>query len=147
MRHVTEFANVLYNPEPENPKAIVIIDSTYAYIHKSMNFRTLRQSYSVHKNRHLLKPTLVVGLDGYILDIFGPYFSDARNNDASILCCELEGNANNLREWLQNGDIVLVDRGYRDAIPFFQRLGIDHKMRYSNVDKCNYQRKMLMIRG
>lgn len=55
MQHVTEFANKLYNPQPEEPRVVAVIDSTYAYIHKSKNFRVLRQSYSVHKNRHLLK--------------------------------------------------------------------------------------------
>ncbi|XP_077275553.1 uncharacterized protein LOC143904609 [Temnothorax americanus] len=128
MQHVTEFANELYNPQPEEPRAVAVIDSTYAYIHKSNNFRVLRQSYFVHKNRHLFKPTLVVAPDGYILTIFGPYFSDARNNDAEILRQEFERNAETLQGWFQNGDIVLVDRGYRDAIPLLQRLGIDHKM-------------------
>lgn len=81
-QHVTPFANELYN---EQPKAIVICDATYAYIHKSSNFRALRQSYSMHKGRHLLKPTLIVATDGYILAILGPYFSDYYNNDAAIL--------------------------------------------------------------
>lgn len=128
MQHVTEFANELYNPQPEEPRAVAVIDSTYAYIHKSNNFRVLRQSYSVHKNRHLLKPTLVVAPDGYILMIFGPYFSDAQNNDAEILRQEFERDADTLKDWFQDDDIVLVDKGYRDTIPLLQRLGIDHKM-------------------
>jgi len=33
-RHVTEFANALYNPEPNVPRAIAYID-TYSYIPKS----------------------------------------------------------------------------------------------------------------
>ena len=127
-QHVTEFSNVLYNSEPHIPRTIVAIDSTYAYIPKSSNFQALRQSYSMHKNRHLLKPSLVVAPDGFILSIFGPYFSDTRNNDASILQHAFENDADSLREWLHNGDIVLVDRGYRDAIPFLERLGIEHKM-------------------
>ena len=126
--HVTPFANELYNENPENPKAIVIIDATYAYINKSSNFRVLRQSYSLHKWRHLLKPTLLVGMDGFILDIFGPYFADYQNNDAAILQHEFERDIEALRNWFQNGDIVLVDRGYRDVIPFLNRLGISYKM-------------------
>ncbi|XP_024868674.1 uncharacterized protein LOC112452615 isoform X2 [Temnothorax curvispinosus] len=70
MQHVTEFANELYNPQPEEPRAVAVIDSTYADIHKSI-----------------------------------------------VICVTSE-----------NGDIVLADRGYRDAIPLLQRLGIDHKM-------------------
>lgn len=39
---------------------------------------------------HLVKPEVMVAPDGYILAINGPYFSDSRNNDASILNHELE---------------------------------------------------------
>ncbi|KAJ8916939.1 hypothetical protein NQ315_013411 [Exocentrus adspersus] len=127
-QHVTEFANELYNPRPAEPKVIAVIDSTYAYVHKSKSFRVLRQSYCFHKNRHLLKPTLIVAPDGFILMICGPYFSDAGNNDANIIREEFERDANTLREWFQNQDIVLVDRGYRDAVPLLQHLGIDHRM-------------------
>lgn len=127
-QHVTEFANTLYNPRPEEPKAIAAIDSTYSYVQKSTNFQVLRQSYSLHKHRHLLKPVLVVAPNGYILAIFGPYFSDTYNNDASILQRDFERDGDSLREWFENGDILLVDRGYRDAIPFLERLGIRHKM-------------------
>lgn len=127
-QHVTDFANELYNPEPEHRKAIVAIDTTYSYLQKSSNFRVLRQSYSIHKNRHLLKPTVMVAPNGYFLGIWGPYFSDARNNDAAILREDFERDAGTLTNWFQEGDIVLVDRGYRDAIPLLQNLGIDHKM-------------------
>lgn len=37
-RHVTEFANQLYNPEPHVPRVIALIDGTYSYIPKSRNF-------------------------------------------------------------------------------------------------------------
>lgn len=127
-RHVTPFANEFYNNEPAVPKVIVVCDSTYAYIHKSSNFRILRQSYSLHKGRHLLKPILLVAQDGYILAILGPYFSDTWNNDAQILRDAFERDAENLQEWFQNGDIMLVDRDYRDAAPLLARLGIEHKM-------------------
>lgn len=118
----------MYNPQPQQAKAIVVIDSTYSYIHKSNNFRVLRQSYSTHKHRHLLKPTLVVDPDGYILAVFGPYFSDYQNNDAATLREEFEENVGELRQWLQNDDILLVDRGYWDIIPLLNQLGIDQRM-------------------
>lgn len=127
-QHVTPFTNELYNEQPEVPKAIVICDATYAYIQKSSNFRVLRQSYCVHKGRHLLKPTVIVATDGYILGILGPYFSDSRNNDAAILRNELERDAQELAHWFQNGDIFLIDRGYRDVAPLLQRMGINYKM-------------------
>ena len=70
--HVTSFANELYNSEPSISKVIAYIDGTYSYINKSSNFRVLRQTYSVHKGRHLVKPPLIVAPDGYILAIQGP---------------------------------------------------------------------------
>ena len=116
-RHVTNFANRLYNPNPNDPVAIAYINGTYVYMHKSSNFRALRQSYSMHKGRHVIKPALVVAPDGYIPDIHGPYFSDSRNNNASMLENEFQMDAADLRKWFQNGDIFIVDRGYRDVLP------------------------------
>lgn len=127
-RHVTEFSNRLFNPQPEIPRAIVLNDCTYLYIEKSSCFKALRQSYSQHKGRHLIKPSMLVAPDGYILDIQGPYFSNAANNDANILVNELNRDGEEMREWFQGGDLFVVDRGYRDAIPTLQRLGIDVRM-------------------
>lgn len=127
-RHVTEFANTLYNPDVANPTVIACIDGTYSFIEKSSNFKALRQSYSLHKGRHLIKPALIVAPDGYILDIHGPYFSDARNNDAAMLRTEFERDAGALRQWLGENAILIVDRGYRDILPLLDNLGIDHKM-------------------
>lgn len=125
-RHVTEFANVPYNEEPYIRRAIAIIDGTYTYIHKSTNFQALRQSFSIHKRDHLVKPHLLVAPDGYILDIQGPYFSDSENNDAAILMNEFRDDP--MRQWFQENGIVIVDRGYRDVTQFLNRLGIVHKM-------------------
>ena len=97
--HVTDFSNELYNPEPNIGIAIAYIDGTYAEIPKSSNFRVLRQSYSVHKSKHLVKPALVVAPDDYILEIQGPYFSDSRNNDAEMLQNEFERDVDGLRTW------------------------------------------------
>ncbi|EFN67606.1 hypothetical protein EAG_08212, partial [Camponotus floridanus] len=119
-RHVTSFANHLYNPEPDDPKAIVAVDGTYTKVEKSSNFRVLRQTYCKHKGYHLLKPALLVAPDGYILAIHGPYFSDARNNDAAMLLREFDNDVQGMRAWFQQDDIVLVDRGYRDATDFLE---------------------------
>ncbi|XP_051176697.1 uncharacterized protein LOC127291551 [Leptopilina boulardi] len=126
--HVTEFSNSLYNPDPNVPVAIAIIDGTYVYTQKPTNFQAQRQSYSLHKGDQLVKPALIVAPDGYILDIHGPYFSDSRNNDAAMLANEMEVGHPGLRDWFREGDIILVDRGYRDALPLLENLGINHKM-------------------
>ncbi|CAB0030858.1 unnamed protein product [Trichogramma brassicae] len=57
--HVTEFANGLYNRQPDVPVAIAYVDGTYNYCHKSSNFRALRQTFCRHKGGHLIKPALV----------------------------------------------------------------------------------------
>ena len=108
----------MYNPEPQIPKAIVYIDGTYLKVEISSNFQAARQSYSTHKHYYLLKPAchLLVAPEGYILDIHGPYFYNHANNDAAILNNELQKDEkNSIREWFQQGDISILDRGYRDA--------------------------------
>lgn len=80
------------------------------------------------KNKHLVKPCILTGSDGYILDIQGPYFSNAANNDARVMINELENDLNGMREWLQEGGIFVVDRGYRDAAAVLETMGIIVKM-------------------
>lgn len=77
--HVTSIANVLYNPQPDIPREILICD----YLDEASYHRSLNQSYSINKSRDLLKYTLIVGTDGYMVDIFGPHFSDYYNNEVS----------------------------------------------------------------
>jgi len=63
---------------------IFVADGTYMYIEKSSN-SFQRRTFSMHKNRSLVKPMMFVSTTGYILDIFGPYLADGKNNDANIL--------------------------------------------------------------
>lgn len=127
-QHVTPFSNALYNPDPSTPQAITLIDATYAYMGKSSCFEALRKSFSVHKSRHLVKPVLLVAPNGYILDIEGPYFVNAANNDAAILNRELRRDEELLGQWFMPGDIVLVDRGYRDSVKMLEERGVIVKM-------------------
>lgn len=71
---------------------------------------------------------MLTGSDGYIVDIQRPYFSNAANNDARVMVSELENDLNGMREWLQAGDIFVVDRGYRDAVAVLETMGIMVKM-------------------
>ncbi|KAL3287554.1 hypothetical protein HHI36_002022 [Cryptolaemus montrouzieri] len=112
---------------PNVPKAVVIVDGTYSYIEKSGNYRTLRQSYSVHKGRHLFK-ALLVATNGFNLDVQGPYIVDGRNNDAAILKNELNQNINDVRNWFRDGDIFIVDRKYRDVLPYLDELNLISKL-------------------
>lgn len=63
----------LYFPCPGD--ANFVFDGTYIYIQMSSDYVFQRRSYSTHKSRSLLKPMVIVGTDGYILDVIGPYFA------------------------------------------------------------------------
>lgn len=126
-QHVIPFANHLYNAVPQRPLAITILDGTYTFCHKSKNFRVQRQTYCTHKSRNLIKPALMVVPDGYILDIHGPYFSDAPNNDAAMIINEFL-NDDLINHWFEAGDILIVDRGYRGALPLLNDSGFDVRM-------------------
>jgi len=65
--------------------AILVANGTYVYIQKSSNYSFQRRTYSLHKGRPLVKSMMMVSTTGYILEVFGPYFADGKNNDASIL--------------------------------------------------------------
>ncbi|KAJ8688486.1 hypothetical protein QAD02_024281 [Eretmocerus hayati] len=124
-RHVTDFANHLYNPTPGTGRIILYIDGTYIEVEMSSNFSAARKSYSSHKNYYLLKPAVVVGPDGYILDVHPIYFSDVRNNDAAMLIDTLQRYAaHNFRPWIRPGDIIILDRGYRNARLILEQAGI-----------------------
>ncbi|XP_058790801.1 uncharacterized protein LOC131664004 [Phymastichus coffea] len=94
-RHITPFANRLYNATPEEPTAIVYNDCTYLNIEKSSCFKALRQSFCVHKNRHLLKPAMF-------------------SSKWMLTEC---------KDGLEHKTFIL-DRGYRDAIPILTDIGL-----------------------
>lgn len=96
-----------------NTKAIIICDGTYLYIQKSSNFLFQRLSYSLHKFQNLLKPFLLVSTDGHIIDILGPFA--ATKSDASIMS-ELSDENNALHWLLEQNDVFIFDRGFRDAV-------------------------------
>ncbi|KAK3099402.1 hypothetical protein FSP39_003842 [Pinctada imbricata] len=56
----------------------------------------------------------------------GPYL--ARNNDASILNHILETNVEDIRGWIQEDDVFIVDRGFRDSAAYLEKLGIKAEM-------------------
>jgi hypothetical protein len=129
MLHILLINCIIQIPKTEE-QLFTWMEHMYLKIPKSSNFRSRRQSYCLHKGYHLLKPALI----GYILDVHGPYFSDSRNNDAAMLQDHLE---NQLRQWLQEDYIIIVDRGYRDAINLLGNLGLE----------CKVPPLLLVVRG
>lgn len=109
-------------------EAILVLDGTYIYIEKSSNFHFQRRSYNVHKGRPLLKPMVIVSTSGYFVSVLGPYLADSKNNDSSILNHIIRTNVEDIQKWIQEDDIFIVDRGFRDAIRLLQDLGIQAEM-------------------
>ena len=120
--HMTAYSSVLYGG-----KLCIIWDGTYYYIEKSSNYALGRQTYSGQKHRPLVKFMSLVFPDGYVLDSIGPYLADGKNNDAGITqhILSLHGD---LTEWLAEGDVCVVDRGFRDVLDVFEDLGLETKM-------------------
>ena len=109
-------------------KAILVLDGTYIYIEKSGNFSFQRRSFSVHKGRHLVKPMVITTTSGYFISILGPYLADGKNNDASILNHILNQNVEDIKSWIEEDDIFMVDRGFQDSLSLLEDLGIKAEM-------------------
>ena len=71
---------------------------------------------------------MLVSPTGWILDVHGPYFADGPNNDAHCIITELKDEGKPLRNWLKKGDILLVDRCYRDSLQFLDTIGLVTRM-------------------
>lgn len=71
---------------------------------------------------------MLVTTTGYILYVFGPYFSDSKNNDANIFTHILKKDAHNIRDWLKPNDIIIVDRRFRDCLKLLEDMNLIPKM-------------------
>lgn len=71
---------------------------------------------------------VVVGTDGYILSVLGPYLSNGKNNDAAITRHMVTRNSEGMNDWLQDNDLCIVDRGFRDVVEFLEERGLSVKM-------------------
>ena len=103
----------------------VIWDGTYIYTVKSSAHSTNRATYSGQKHRHLLKFMSVVLPDGYVLDTIGSFRGNM--NDTSIIQHVLR-TCDSLIGWCEDDDVMLVDRGFRDVIYTFRKIGYELKM-------------------
>lgn len=109
----------------ENGKKVVLIcDGTYIFVDKSRNYMHQKKTYSGQKKRNFLKLMMVTACDGTIVFCVGPF--PAALNDAAILKKMFEETV--MFDNLVAGDILLLDRGFRDVVPFIESKGIDIKM-------------------
>ncbi|XP_063829743.1 uncharacterized protein LOC135080779 [Ostrinia nubilalis] len=136
----------------EDRKAIVIMDGTYIYVQKSSNYSYQKKTYSLHKYRNLVKPFLIVCCDGYIVDVLGPF--PATKSDADILKDEVRDPSQPLRQYFKEGDIFILDRGFRDCIPILENLhysvhyplSLESGEYQMNTENANESRKVTLCR-
>ena len=78
----------------------------------------------MHKGRPLVMPMVIVSTAGYYISVLSPYFADSRNNNASILNHIISNNIEEIKNWVRQTDIFVVDRGFRDSIQSLEDFGI-----------------------
>jgi len=83
----------------------------------------------------------------------GLFFSDYKNNDASILKHCLYTNEQDIIHWLHRDDILIFDRGFRDVIPTIKHFGYKAAMpsflkrrEQLNIEDANYTRLVTKVR-
>lgn len=118
----TVMCNGLFNPDGD--KVVLVCDGTYIFINKSRNYKMQRESYTDQKKRNFVKIMMVVTTNGFIVYALGPF--KAGQNDAKILE-ELDQTTNTF-DMLQTGDILLLDRGFRDCVDHFRAKGLNVRM-------------------
>ena len=82
----------------------------------------------MQKKRSLVKSMVTTTATGYILTIFRPFYSDFHNNDASILKHVMLNNYEDILNWMQESDIMVLCRRFRDSLGVLKVLGIDASM-------------------
>lgn len=112
--HTTKMSKKLFN---NRENLFLICDGTYARHQKSTNNEYQKKSFSGQKKTPLCKPFTICTTDGYIVDMLGPY--PANENDATILKNVLE-DPNGLIRFLKEGDIFVLDRGFRDVKSYIE---------------------------
>ena len=105
--HNTSFSNEFFGE-----KVTIIWDDTYFYAGKTSSHEFQRATYSEQEKRHLVKFISLCLADGYCLDILRPFFGTA--NDATITS-HITTTKNVLEGWCEAGDVMIVDRGFRDV--------------------------------
>jgi hypothetical protein len=96
---------------------------------------------------------MAVSTTGHILEAEGVYGSNGSNNDAGILKHILQS-PDKLLLFLQEGDTVILDRGFRDVVPTLQELKIrsclpgflSQKQKQFTTDEANGSRTVTIGR-
>lgn len=105
-------------------RPVLICDGTYVYIQKSTNFEVQKSSYTDHKKRNFVRIMMCTTTNGMIVFALGPYAATC--NDAKVMKSIIE--KSNAFDSLVAGDVILLDRGFRDCEQLLLDKGYDVKM-------------------
>ncbi|XP_045449482.1 uncharacterized protein LOC123658044 [Melitaea cinxia] len=136
----------------EHRPAIAIFDGTYIYLQKSANYMFQKKTYSLHKYDNLVKPFLIVSCDGHIIDAVGPYA--ATQTDAEIMIHLFENENGPFRRLFRQNDVIVLDKGFRDAIPLLENCdyrvykpeSLDEGASQLTFSQANKSRKVTLCR-
>ena len=117
--------NILYSNEFFGKKVITIWDGKYFYTGKAGSHELQRSTYSGRTKSHLVKSMTLCSADSYCLDTWGPSIWTA--NDTTITN-HITTTKNAIEGWCEAGDVITVDRGFRNAAEAFSHLGYESKM-------------------
>lgn len=118
--HNTVFTSTFYGDN-----VTLVLDGTYIYIQKSEDHLLQKSSYCGQKKRNYLKFMSIVLPDGYVVDTIGPFYGN--ENDASITK-QIMNSVHEIKLWLTDDDILIVDRGFRDVLGLLKSNGYEAKM-------------------
>lgn len=128
----------------------LIFDGTYVRHEKISNNEYQRKSYSGQKKVPLCKPFTTCTTNGYIVEMLGPFY--ANKNDAQIMKIAIE-EPNGLGYLLREGDICIVDRGFRDVKDYLEERGytvlmpaLKRKRSQLTTAESNESRKVTKVR-
>lgn len=78
----------------------------------------------MHIHRTLVKPMVFLSTTANIISVIGPHFSDGNNNDAQILNHIIRNDIKEVKEWMSEEYVLILDQGFRDSLELLQELGI-----------------------
>jgi len=70
--------------ESDPTKLFLEMDGTYVFVEKSGDFAIQQMTWSMQKNRNLVKPFMIILPSGYILDAVGPWFANGKSSELFI---------------------------------------------------------------
>ncbi|OXA46662.1 hypothetical protein Fcan01_18834 [Folsomia candida] len=108
--------------------------STFVPLHSGYNHITREDLHEKHMRKFYTEilgvppESLILILDdGYIVEATGLFYGDCGNNDANILKKMLEEHES-IMVILEDGDVLILDRGFRDAIEEAESQGLSAYM-------------------